>query len=244
MTEPRFSPPGKVIGILQPGYLPWLGFFEQLHASDIFVIYDDVQYDKHGWRNRNLIKTSQGPQWLTVPVLANFSRRPLILQVKVNNRENWRKKHLSSIRQNYAKAPFFNRYIDFFTEVYQRDWEYLIDLDLHLISILAAFLGIDPGKIIRSSTLELTGDRITRLISICQKLGAATFYEGASGRNYIDEAAFRQQGIEVTYQDYQHPSYRQLYGDFTPNLSIIDLLFNCGDESLAILVHQNSGEPK
>jgi hypothetical protein len=244
MAEPCFSDPGKVIGILQPGYLPWLGFFEQMHASDIFVIYDDVQYDKHGWRNRNLIKTPQGPRWLTVPVLMNFSQRPLILEVKVNNRENWRKKHLFSIRQNYAKAPFFSRYIDFFAEAYQRDWEYLIDLDLHLLSNLAAFLGIDPGKIVRSSSLGLTGDRITRLIGICQKLGAATFYEGASGRNYIDEAAFRRQGITVTYQDYQHPSYRQLYGDFTPNLSIIDLLFNCGDESLAILAHQNSGEPK
>ncbi|MHB8067019.1 MAG: WbqC family protein [Desulfobaccales bacterium] len=244
MTDPRFPASGKVIGILQPGYLPWLGFFEQLHASDIFVIYDDVQYDKHGWRNRNRIKTPQGPQWLTVPVQVNFSQGPLILEVKINNRENWRKKHLFSIRQNYAKAPFFSRYIDFFTEVYQRDWEYLIDLDLHLLRHLAAFLGIDPGKIVRSSSLEVTGDRITRLIGVCQKLGAATFYEGASGRNYIEAAAFREQGIEVVYQDYQHPVYPQLYGDFISNLSIIDLLFNCGDESLAILTHQISGEPK
>jgi hypothetical protein len=243
MVQRRFPTPGKVIGVLQPGYLPWLGFFEQLHATDIFVIYDDVQYDKHGWRNRNQIKTPQGPRWLTVPVLAKFSQRPLILEVKINNRENWRKKHLFSIRQNYAKAPFFHRYIDFFSEVYQRDWDYLIDLDLHLIVNLAAFLGIDPGKIVRSSTLGLTGDRIARLIGICQKLGATTFYEGASGRNYIDEATFRQQGINLAYQDYRHPRYLQLYGDFIPNLSIIDLLFNCGDESLAILAGQNSGEP-
>jgi len=244
MAKQRFSGSGKVIGILQPGYLPWLGFFEQLHASDIFVIYDDVQYDKHGWRNRNLIKTPQGPRWLTVPVLAKFSQRLLIRDVKINNRENWRKKHLVSIRQNYAKAPFFLRYIDFFTEVYQRDWEYLIDLDMHLIVNLALFLGIDPDKIVRSSTLGLTGDRIARLICICQKLGAATFYEGASGRNYIDEATFRQQGIKLTFQDYQHPRYLQLYGDFIPNLSIIDLLFNCGDKSMDILAQQDSGESR
>jgi hypothetical protein len=240
MTEPRFSPPGKVIGILQPGYLPWLGFFEQLQASDIFVIYDDVQYDKHGWRNRNRIKTPSGPQWLTVPVLVNLSRQPLILEVKINNRENWRKKHFSSIRQNYAKAPFFSRYIDFFEEVYQRDWEYLIDLDMYLIVKLAEFLGIEADKIVRSSTLGVAGDRITRLIGICQRMGAAVFYEGASGRNYIDAEAFRQQGIRVEYQDYRQPVYPQLYGDFIPNLSIIDLLFNCGDESLAILTTQGS----
>lgn len=240
MAEPRFSTAGKVIGILQPGYLPWLGFFEQLQASNVFVIYDDVQYDKHGWRNRNRIKTPTGPQWLTVPVQVDLSQSPSILEIKINNRENWRKKHFFSIRQNYAKAPFFSRYIDFFAEVYQRDWDYLIDLDMYLIVKLTELLGIDPAKIVRSSTLEVEGDRITRLIGICQRFGAAVFYEGASGRNYIDTAVFAQQGIGVAYQDYRHPEYPQLYGDFIPNLSVIDLLFNCGDESLAILTTQGA----
>jgi hypothetical protein len=98
-----------VIGILQPGYLPWLGFFEQMYRSDVFVIYDDVQYDKEGWRNRNRIKTSKGIQWLTVPVVIKFEEHPLINEIKINNTVNWRKKHLSSINQNYSKASFFKR---------------------------------------------------------------------------------------------------------------------------------------
>mgnify|MGYP001558939589 CR=1 FL=1 len=122
-----------VIGILQPGYLPWLGFFEQMHRSDVFIIYDDVQYDRESWRNRNRIKSANGIQWLTVPVHFKLSEAPLITEVKTDNTANWRKKHLFSIRQNYAKAPYFKDYIGLFEEAYSRDWEYLLDLDLFFI---------------------------------------------------------------------------------------------------------------
>jgi len=224
-----------VIGILQPGYLPWLGFFEQLYRSDVFVILDDVQYDKQGWRNRNRIKTANGVQWLTVPVLVNFSQKPLICEVKIDNKPNWRKKHLETLKQSYAKAPFYRDYIELFQEAYSRPWEFLVDLDMHFIETLAARLGLEHKKIVRSSDLSVGPGRIDRLIEICKSFQAEVFYEGASGRNYIDEARFAQAGIRVEYQDYQHPVYRQLHGDFVPNLSIVDLLFNHGPESLAVL---------
>ena len=225
----------KTIGILQPGYLPWLGFFEQLYRSDVFVIYDDVQYDKEGWRNRNRIKTANGLQWLSVPVLFKLSDAPLITEIKIDNTGNWRKKHLTSIRQNYAKSKYFNDYIGFFEDAYARDWECLIDLDMFCIRGLAACLGMGDKQIVCSSGLHIDGDRIGRLINLCRFFGADVFYEGVSGKNYIDEGLFRDQGIRMEYQDYKHPVYRQLYGEFIPYLSVVDLLFNHGKESLSII---------
>ena len=230
------------IGILQPGYLPWLGFFEQMHKSDVFVIYDDVQYDKESWRNRNRIKTANGVQWLTVPVMVRLETHPLVHEVKIDNKTNWRKKHLSSIRQNYSKAPYFKEYIAVFEEAYLKEWECLMDIDMYFILRLTECLGMENKKIVKSSTLNTTGDRIERLINICKLFNADTFYEGAAGRNYIDDADFAKHGIKVEYQDYKHPVYKQLHGDFVPYLSVIDLLFNHGKESLAILLNEKTAE--
>lgn len=223
------------IGMLQPGYLPWLEFFEQMYKSDIFVIYDDIQYDKGSWRNRNRIKTANGVQWLTVPVLMKFEDRPFIKEVKIDNKLPWRKKHLTSIRQNYSKAPFYNKYIEIFEEAYSREWEFLVDLDIYFILQLTKCLGMEEKKIIMSSSLNVAGNKIERLINICKLFNADTFYEGAAGRNYIDETLFNKEGIKVEFQNYKHPIYSQLYGDFIPYLSVIDLLFNNGEKSLSIL---------
>ncbi len=232
---------GPVIGILQPGYLPWLGFFEQMHRSDIFVIYDDVQYDKGSWRNRNRIKTAGGLQWLTVPVHIRFEEHPLINEVRIDNNAGWKKKHLSSIRQNYSKAPFYRQYAGIFEEAYSREWEYLVDIDMHFILELADCLGIGEKKkkIVRSSSLGISGDRIERLIGICRYFGASIFYEGAAGRSYIDPESFARHGIKVEFQNYRHPVYSQMHGAFVPYLSAIDLLFNEGARALAVLAGMN-----
>jgi len=229
-----------IIGILQPGYLPWLGFFEQMYRSDIFVIYDDVQYDKEGWRNRNRIKTANGMQWLTIPVNVKFEQHPLIYEVKIDNTTNWRKKHLYTISQNYSKARFFREYFSIFEEAYSKEWEYLIDINMNFTLKLAERLGMETKKVVRSSTLNIEGDRIGRLVEICKLFNADIFYEGVSGKNYLDEKYFVEQGIRIEYQDYKHPVYHQLYGDFIPYLSVVDLLFNCGDESLSILANRKS----
>lgn len=228
----------RTIGILQPGYLPWLGFFEQIYKSDVFVIYDDVQYDKEGWRNRNRIKTANGIQWLTVPVYVKLSESPLIMDVRIDNKDNWRKKHFNSIKMSYSKSPFFKEYINIFEEAYSTHWDLIVDIDMFFILKLADCLGMGDKKIVRSSTLGISGDRDNRLISICKELGADTFYEGAAGKNYIDVDYFARNGVKVEFQEYRHPIYKQLYGDFVPYLSVIDLLFNHGSESLSILVNK------
>lgn len=223
------------ISILQPGYLPWLGFFEQMHRSDVFIVYDDVRYDKDGWRNRNRIKTSKGIQWLTIPVRIDFEKAPLVNEVRIDNSKNWKKKHLYSIKQNYSKAPFYNEYIKIFEEGYSKRWDRLVDIDMYFIDKLTECLNIKDKKVVLSSTVAVKGDRIERLIALCKRFEADVFYEGSAGRNYIDEGYFMKNGIKVKYQDYSHPVYNQLYGDFTPYLSVIDLLFNHGRESLSIL---------
>jgi hypothetical protein len=228
------------IGILQPSYLPWLGFFEQIYRSDVFVIYDDVQYDKDGWRNRNRIKTPNGIQWLTVPVHIKFEDKPLIYEVKIDNSTNWRIKHLRSIKQNYSKAPFYKNYIDIFEEAYSQEWEYLIDINMYFILKLVEALGMKDKKIVRSSFLNIKGDRIQRLVNLCKLFNANLFYEGSAGKNYINVQDFAKHGIKVEFQDYKHPIYNQLYGDFISHLSIIDLLFNHGDKSLSILTNKKS----
>jgi hypothetical protein len=226
------------IGILQPGYLPWLGFFEQLQKSDVFILYDDVQYDKGGWRNRNKIKTAKGNQWLTIPVRVKFLQKPLIYEVKIDNTSNWRKNHLLSLHSNYTKADFFKDCIGIFEEAYNKEWEYLAEIDIYFITRIAEYLGIDVKKIKRSSQLNPKGDKMERLINLCKSFGADTFYEGYAGKNYIDDKMFEREGIKVIYQEYKHPVYQQLYGEFIPYLSVVDLLFNCGPKSLEIIMNK------
>lgn len=223
----------KTAVILQPSYLPWLGYFEQIWKSDVFVLYDDVQFDKNGWRNRNRIKTPDGPRWLTVPVRAHLGAK--INEVEIDNRQNWRKKHLKNIESAYQKAPYFEEYFEYFKKIYEQEWKYIAELDIFLIHLINDFLGLDR-QILRSSELGLTGGgKVGRLVEICRSLKADVFYEGQAGKNYIDDKEFEDNDIRIIYQNYRHPSYRQSYGDFAPYLSVIDLLFNEGPKSLEII---------
>jgi hypothetical protein len=232
----RAGADSRVIGVLQPGYLPWLGFFEQLWRCDVFVIYDDVQFEKGSWRNRNRIKTPQGSQWLTVPVLLKGKGFPLIHEVEINPSVAWQKKHIKTLQQCYAKAPFYENYSKKLFDIVDRPWRTLIDLDVALIRWIAEVLGIDTRTVL-SSSLGIEGKNVERLIAVIRELKGKVFYEGASGKNYIDAEQFEKEGITVVFQDYRHPVYPQLYGNFASHLSVIDLLFNCGPESLNILTH-------
>lgn len=224
--------------ILQPGYLSWLGFFEQMWKSDIFVIYDDVQYTVRDWRNRNKIKTNGGIKYLTVPV-GKISREMRINQVRIKYDNNWQLAHLNTIKENYFKAPFFNQYFFALKEIISKRFEYLIDLDAALIKEINKMLGLEK-KLVYSSELNITDDgRCKRMIKICQYLKTDILYEGSAGKNYMDVDSFKKEGISVEFQEYKHPSYHQLYGDFVPYLSIIDLLFNEGPNSLKILADLN-----
>ncbi|HEV2915726.1 MAG TPA: WbqC family protein [Pyrinomonadaceae bacterium] len=224
----------RTLVVLQPGYLPWLGFFDQVYRSDIFVFYDDVQFDKNGWRNRNRIKSPAGPHWLTVPVRVN-SLEQRIFETEIDDRQPWARKHSGTIKQFYAKAPYLKRYLPELEDTLMgRRWERLIDLDVAVIELLCRWLGIER-RTLRSSELGVGGERSERLLNICLAQGAGRYLSGSAARSYLNTELFAAHGIEVLWQDYQHPVYAQQHGEFVPFLSALDLLLNCGDESAAII---------
>jgi len=226
-------PTGTTLVVLQPAYLPWIGFFDQLRRADVFVYYDDVQYDTHGWRNRNRIKTQAGPLWLTVPVRHGGQGSPRIIDVEIDGRTAWARKHVASVQQAYARAPFLARYVPALEELLQRRWERLVDLDIACAGLMAGWFGIRT-RIERSSALGIGGDRSERLVNICRHFGATRYVSGDAAQSYLDVAAFEHHGIAVEWQQYPHPTYPQLHGAFVPYLSALDLLLNCGDEASLI----------
>ena len=224
---------GTTVVVLQPGYLPWLGFFDQLRRADVFVYYDDVQYDKDGWRNRNRIKTQSGPLWLTVPVRHGGQGRQRILDVEIDPRTPWAHKHVASVRQAYARAPFVGRYLPALEELLERSWKRLIDLDIACVALMAEWFGLHT-PIERSSALDVGGERSERLVNICRHFGASRYLSGDAARSYLDSPLFERSGLRVEWQQYTHPVYPQLHGDFVSHLSALDLLLNCGDEAALI----------
>lgn len=216
--------------ILQPSYVPWRGYFHLIQRADVFVFLDDVQYTQRDWRNRNILKGPQGPQWLTVPVVTKGRRLQSIKDVEIDNSTDWRRDHLSSIRRCYARAPYFSDYIGALEAQYGRQWKHLCDLDIELTRLIAGWLGLD-ARFVRSSDLEITASRTTRLVAICKRLGVTRYVSGPSGRSYIDEAEFEREQIELIYHSYNYPEYPQLFGAFLPHVTAIDLLCNCGDRS-------------
>ncbi len=228
-----------IVGILQPGYLPWLGYFEQMALSDVFVFYDDVQYEKGSWRNRNRIKTSSGPAWLTVPVLTKKRGAQLIKDVEINPAVSWAKKHVKTLEQNYSRAPYFAACSEGLFAILNKPWKYLADLDIAVTLWFSETLGLET-RTMRSSELPVSGTQTGRLIRIVKHLGGDTFYEGAAGKDYIDPAEFRAGGVTVRFQDYKHPAYSQGPGDFLPYMSVADLLFHHGPDSLNILLGNGS----
>ena len=222
------------VTILQPSYLPWLGFFEQMSRSDKFVLLDDVQYTRRDWRNRTRVRINEGWAWLTVPVLQKNKFAQNLLDTRIDNSLPWRKKHLKTLRQHYCKTPFFEKYFSRCQKLYEKDWEFLFDLCLETIVFLREELGIETS-LLRSSEMKTCGEKTERLLSICQKQSATHYLSGESARDYILEEDFSRQNIELEYQKYEHPKYPQRYSGFVPQLSAIDLLFNCGEQSLSIL---------
>ena len=229
------------VTILQPSYLPWLGFFEQMTRSDKFVLLDDVQYTRRDWRNRNRIRVRENWIWLTVPVQQKSRFSQSLLETRIDNSVSWRRKHLETLRQHYCKAPFFEKYFPRCQQVYEQEWTFLFDLCLETINLIKEEMGIET-PLLRSSEMKPGGEKTERLVSICRELGATHYLSGESGSNYIAEEDFSSQGIALEYQNYEHPVYPQRYTGFVPHLSAIDLLFNCGEQSLGIL-KQDETEP-
>jgi hypothetical protein len=222
-----------VVAIHQPQFLPWLGYFHKLARSDVFCLLDTVQYKKNEFQNRNRIKTSNGWQWLTVPVTYRFPQR--ICEVGMNHTVDWQRKHLQAFKTHYRKAPFFDTYIEKFEEFYRQPFDLLGEINGTCILLLMELLGLER-KLVLASSLQLeTDDPTLRLVKICQALEGDVYLSGRDGANYMDMATFHSHRLEIVFQDFNHPEYPQCYGPFEPNLSVVDLLFNCGPDSLSII---------
>ena len=221
------------VAILQPSYIPWKGVFHMIEKCDTFVFYDDVQYDKHSWRNRNKIKTYQGSTWLTIPVLAdgNVDESTPINKIKIDQRSKWNSKHLKSMTQSYQKAPFFDQYKSLLKEIYNESPEYLSDLTIPTTRLLAQTLGCNT-QFINSSDLDgIAGVKTERLIQILKKVGGTHYISGPAAKDYLDEKLLAENNISLEYMDYHYPEYDQLYGSFDHFVSVLDLLFMKGEKA-------------
>jgi len=205
-----------------------MGYFAMMDSVDTFVFYDDIQFGAQSWQSRNQIKTSSGAQWLSIP--NTYHQGQKINEVLINHSTDWRTKHWKSIEQSYSKAPFFDEYGWAIWEVYETDWVYLSDFVIYFLRILAEGLDIKQPRFIKSSELQTSGSKTDRLIPILKELKADEYISGPAAKDYIEEDKFGD--IKLTWFEYNHPIYPQIRGDFIPYMSVLDLLFNTGEEAI------------
>lgn len=220
--------------ILQPSYIPWRGYFDQIRRADLFIFYDDVQYDKHGWRNRNQIKTAQGKQWLTIPVHSKGATEGVLIKdIRIDWSRPWAKNHLKALTFAYQKAAHFKDYLPLLRAFYDRRDECLADFTIETTILLSRELGIPSTRFLRSSELPgITGARTDRLIQILKQVGAKHYISGPAAREYIEWEKFAEAGITLEYMEYKYPDYPQLYPPFDPYMTILDLLFMTGRNAI------------
>lgn len=222
---------GKKVAIVQSNYIPWKGYFDLINSVDEFILYDDMQYTRRDWRNRNKIKTPKGTEWLTIPVEAKGKYFQKINETKISE-PNWNQKHLKALFHNYAKAKFFKTYIDEFQNMYESaTMSNLSSVNLFFINNFCKLLKIKT-KIICSSSYQLTEGKSERLLSLCQQAGASQYITGPLARDYLNIEIFNSAGVEVIFYDYSgYPEYKQLFPPFDHYVSIIDLIFNEGENT-------------
>lgn len=230
----------KKVAVVQSNYLPWKGYFDMIAAVDEFILFDDVQYTRRDWRNRNLIKTPQGIQWITVPVRVKGKYEQTIRQTEVDG-SDWRAEHWTALQLNYRRARCFEPVSEMLSPFYTGPIiTHLSEINRRLISMVCEYLGI-PTKISCSSEYVLAEGKSLRLADLCLQAGATEYVSGPAAEAYIDPEVFAERGVALSWFDYTgYPVYPQLWGEFTHNVSIVDLLFNCGRESGAYMKHVGS----
>lgn len=221
----------KKIAIVQSNYIPWKGYFDMINMVDEFVLYDDMQYTRRDWRNRNKIKTHDGLQWLTIPVKVKGNYFQKIKETIVIDKK-WQKKHWTALNLNYQKSAHFKEYQDIFENLYlNSDEEFLSEINYTFISEINKILGIKT-KISWSSDYELSGGRSEKLLNICKQSGTMEYISGPAAKNYLNVKLFEKENIKVTWMDYiAYPEYYQLYQPFEHGVSILDLIFNEGESA-------------
>ncbi|MDD5206832.1 MAG: WbqC family protein [Desulfobacterales bacterium] len=225
-----------IISASQPYFAPFPGFFYKAHLSDVFVILDEVQFPRGTtWITRNRFKNDQGALWMTVPVMKKGLGLQRINQVRIHSEGRWRAKHLESIKSAYGHAPYLEAHLEFVEEMFSKRYDRLIDLNVSIIDYLWLQLGIKTEMELLSE-LAIGSTGTTRLVEICRTLGADRFLAQAPARKYLDASLFESAGISLEFLQPPSPVYPQLWGDFIPNLSAFDLLFNCGPKARDILI--------
>jgi hypothetical protein len=221
----------KRIAIIQSNYIPWKGYFDMIAAVDEFILYDDMQYTRRDWRNRNQIKTPQGVQWLTVPVKVKGKYLQSIRETEIDGTD-WAEAHWKTIAQNYRRAPHFEEVAAIFAPLYlQHRYTHLSALNRKLMEAVCSYLGITT-KISNSWDYQLIDGKTERLADLCARAGGTEYISGPSAKDYIEEDIFTERGIKLSWFGYTgYPEYPQLWGGFTHGVSILDLLYNCGKDA-------------
>ncbi|MGC2944840.1 WbqC family protein [Burkholderia ambifaria] len=221
----------KRVAIVQSNYIPWKGYFDLIAATDEFILYDDAQYTRRDWRNRNQIKTPQGVQWLTVPVRVKGRYHQSIRETEIDGTE-WAEQHWTRLRQNYARAPHFARYAPELEALYLHGrHDTLSALNLAMLTWVNRQLGI-ATRMSSSSDYTLEGDRTDKLLNLCLQAGATEYLSGPAARDYLDESRFAAAQVAVRWFDYPaYPPYAQLWGEFVHGVTVLDVLFHCGPDA-------------
>jgi hypothetical protein len=227
----------KKIAILQSNYIPWKGYFDMIAAVDEFILYDDMQYTRRDWRNRNQIKTPQGLQWLTVPVKVKGKYHQTIKETELDNQE-WTEKHWGALLQNYKKAPHYKEITELLEPMYlQSNYTHLSELNRILIENICHYLSITT-KITSSTDYQLIEGKTERLVDLCVQAGGTEYISGPAAKDYVDSHLFDERNIKLTWFDYSgYKEYPQLWGEFAHGVTILDLLFNCGKSSDLYMKH-------
>jgi hypothetical protein len=227
-----------IVTIMQPAYLPWLGYFHRIMCADLHVILDHVQIDKNSktkFANRNKVRTRDNWSWLTVPIKTKGKFGELELnQIEIDIESNWAEKHWNTLRASYGKAPFFKEHAAFFEQLYAQKFGSLSELNTEATNYFLKTFGINTASVY-SSALDVRSQKDDLILDICVALKATKYISGPFGRDYLNTRKFAEAGIEVVYHDYIHPEYQQAFPGFEPYMSTIDLLFNCGSNSVNII---------
>lgn len=226
----------KKAAILQSNYIPWKGYFDLIAAADEFIIYDDAQYTREDWRNRNQIKTPNGLLWLTIPTKQKGKLGQKIRDTEIAG-DAWQAKHWKSLCMNYKKSAHFDAIAQWLEPLYRKNYNTITEVNLSFIHAICSFLCIKT-KISQSCDYSLIDGKTEKLVSLCQQSGAAEYISGPAAKSYLKTDLFDAVGIEVTWFDYQgYQEYPQLWGDFVHGVSILDLLFNCGRDATRFMRH-------
>jgi len=218
----------KTVVIHQPDFIPYIGFFHRLLDCDLFVILDDVQFLRRGWHHRDKIKTPQGEKWLTLGLIKS-PQETKINEILLKD-DGWKEKHLDFIKNNYKKSKFFHEVYPYIEKLYVNKIDKMIDFNMLSIKMLLELFEIEV-EIVYSSKYEVTSKANNLLVDILEQVSASHYLSGTGAKNYFEKEPFEDKKIEVIWQDFKHPVYPQLHGEFVPYLSSIDMLFNCGIEN-------------